>query len=285
MKFKVILLVCAIAACAVTVEAKSNKRQPVVPQQVDTLVMESKNLPSAMKTIVVLPESYFAKGDTVHYPVVYLLNGYGGSCINWPSEIEPRLDSIASHYGMIFVCPSGMNSWYWDSPEHPEMKMETFITTELVPAIDSLYRTNASATKRAIMGLSMGGHGAMWLAMRHPDIFSAAGSTSGGVDATSFPEKWSKKNWLGDYKANPELWAAHSVINLVPDLKPGQLALIVDCGYDDFFFTDNNRFHQALMKHGIDHDFIVRPGEHNRPYWKKSLPYQLQFFSTYFNKH
>lgn len=280
---RMILLLCILISGMGGTEAK-NKEAKRAYVQADTLVMESKNLPSAMKTVVMLPKSYFEKGDTTHYPVVYLLNGHGGSCISWPQEVEPRLDSIASHYGMIFVCPSGMNSWYWDSPERPEMKMETFIINELVPAVDSLYRTDSRAAKRAIMGLSMGGHGAMWLAMRHTDVFSAAGSTSGEVDVVSFPEKCNKKDWLGEYKNNPELWAGHSVINLVPSLKPGQLALIVDCGYSDFLFPDNNRFHQALMKQGIDHDFIVRPGAHNRPYWKNALPYQLQFFSRHFLK-
>lgn len=283
MRFRAILLACAVISCVFGAGARSRAKQPAV-HQIDTIVMESRNLPSAMKSVVVLPESYSAKGDTTHYPVVYLLNGYGGDCNTWPLQVEPRLDSIASHYGMIFVCPSGMDSWYWDSPVDPSMQMETFIITELVPAIDNLYRTVPVAARRAVTGLSMGGHGAMWLAMRHPDVFSAAGSTSGGVDAVSFPEKWKKKNRLGEYRNDPELWAAHSVINLVPGLKPGQLALIFDCGYDDFFFPDNNRFHQALMKQGIDHDFIVRPGGHTRPYWHNALPYQLQFFSRHFLK-
>lgn len=98
---------------------------------------------------------------------------------------------------MIIVCPDGRNSWYWDSPVDPSMQMESFFTDCLIPTVDSLYRTMPARGGRAITGLSMGGHGALWLAWRHPDLFGAAGSMSGGVDIRPFPANWNMADRLG----------------------------------------------------------------------------------------
>jgi S-formylglutathione hydrolase FrmB len=93
----------------------------------------------------------------------------------------------------------------------------------------------------------MGGHGGLWLGIRHSDIFGSAGSTSGGVNIIPFPKNWKMADQLGDYESNKEAWRDHTVINLVPQLKPGQLNIIFDCGVDDFFFEVNNELHQALL--------------------------------------
>ena len=67
--------------------------------------------------------------------------------------------------------------------------MKLFISSELVKYIDEHYKTIADRKGRAITGLSMGGHGAMWNAIRHKDMFGASGSTSGGMDIRPFPKK------------------------------------------------------------------------------------------------
>ena len=130
----------------------------------------------------------------------------------------------------------------------------------------------------------MGGHGALWNAIRHPDVFGAAGSMSGGVDIRPFPKSWNMYKQLGERDAHPEVWDAHTVANLVPQLEPGRLALIFDCGTEDFFLEVNRQFHAALLEKGIPHDFIVRPGAHNNTYWNNSIDYHLLFFQKYFRK-
>ena len=67
----------------------------------------------------------------------------------------------------------------------------------------------------------MGGHGALWLAIRHQDIFGAAGSTSGGVDIRPFPDNWDMKKQLGEYINNKEIWDNHTVINQINKLQDG----------------------------------------------------------------
>lgn len=258
------LLLCIVSLCA---------------QQVDTVTIHSK-MGHDLKNVVILPQSY-AEGNT-RYPVVYLLHGCGGNYASWIT-IKPELPQLASQYNLIIVCPDGMvNSWYWNSPLNKDMQFEDYISDEVIRYTDSHYRTIADRSARAISGLSMGGHGAMWNAIRHRNVFGAAGSISGGLDIRPFPTNWKMQNQLGEFASNKKRWDEHTVINLIPSLKDGDLAIIIDCGVDDFFLEVNRRAHQSLLDHNIKHDYIERPGAHNNAYWNNSIDYQLLFFHKFF---
>lgn len=269
--FVAISLLCVILAI--------NAKECCVNVQGDTIKVPATYIKSPMKVTVIVPDDYCPKGEKA-YPVVYLLNGYGGDYTSWPAI--NTLDSLSSLYDMILVCPDGRDSWYWDSPIDPEMQMESFFIKELVPYIDSNYRTIADANHRAIMGLSMGGHGALWLGMRHSDVFGSAGSTSGGVNILPFSGKWKIAQRLGNYETNKDVWKSHTIINLVDSLQPGQINLIIDCGTEDFFAEVNADLHKKLLDKKIPHDYISRPGKHNWAYWKNSVLYQLLFFNEIF---
>jgi S-formylglutathione hydrolase FrmB len=179
----------------------------------------------------------------------------------------------------------GFASWYFDSPKDSTSRYETYIIDELVPLIDRRYKTRATADGRAISGLSMGGHGALYLAFRHQDVFGAAGSMSGGVDFRPFPDNWELDRRLGVYAQEPENWERNTVVNMLHLLKSATPALIIDCGSEDFFYKVNCRLHDELLYRNIPHDFISRPGVHNLDYWKNAVKYQLLFFNEYFNKN
>lgn len=248
--------------------------------KVDTISVASQGyLETPMRVAVITPES--ARPDA-GYRTVYLLNGYGGDHRAW-LKTQPRLPELADQYGMVIVMPDGRDSWYWDSPVDKGMQMESFITKVLVPYINDNYDVDRRASHRAITGLSMGGHGALWLSMRHPDIFGNAGSMSGGVDIRPFPKSWKMAKRLGDKESNPELWERMTVINLVDSLKPGTLNITFDCGRDDFFAKVNNNLHERLDEAGIAHDYTVRPGAHTHKYWGNSILYHLLFFNEAFN--
>ncbi len=218
------------------------------------------------------------------FRVVYLLHGAYGHERSW-LEIRPDLPDVADRMGFIFVTPRAHNSWYFDSPQRPEVRYETFMSTELITYIDSHYNTIARREGRAITGLSMGGHGALHTALRHPDMFGAVGSTSGGVDFRPFPQNWNILDELGEMAANKQTWDEHVAVNLIDRIENGQLAIIFDCGESDFFLEVNKDLHRRLLGRGIDHDFIQRPGTHNSEYWANALDYQLLFFSKFFNNH
>lgn len=130
----------------------------------------------------------------------------------------------------------------------------------------------------------MGGHGGLYLGIRHQDLFGVAGSMSGGVDIRPFPNNWDMAKRLGSLKDNAETWDKYTVTNLLDLLKPNSLAIIFDCGTEDFFYKVNTELHDKLLERKIPHDFIVRPGAHNWTYWTNSVGYQMLYFSNYFKK-
>lgn len=255
---------------------------PFYAAKVDTVLVKSPSMNKDIKVVIVTPD--IAIGNKAKAcPTVYLLHGYSGNAETWV-KIKPNLPEIADEKGIIFVCPDGKNSWYWDCPKNKDFKYETFISSELINYIDNNYNTIPNKNNRAITGLSMGGHGALFNAMRHKDIFGAAGSTSGGVDIRPFPQNWDMNKHLGEMAANKQSWDEHTVINQINKINTGDLALIIDCGEGDFFLEVNKNLHNRLLARGIDHDFILRPGVHNNQYWKNSIDYQILFFSKYFNQ-
>jgi S-formylglutathione hydrolase FrmB len=248
--------------------------------QTDTIAIRSPSMNKDIKCVVIIPTGQSSSHP--RWPVIYLLHGWSGNYAQWPST-APQLTQEADNLGILFVCPDGgYDSWYFDSPVDPSVRYETFITKELIPYIDAHYPTTADRTHRAITGLSMGGHGALFLAIRHRELFGAAGATSGGVDFRPFPNNWGIKKDLGDYPTHPTEWDTHTVISATDNLRNGELALLFDCGTDDFFLTVNRALHQKLLEKKIDHDYIERPGGHNGAYWRNSIDYQVLFFYKYF---
>ena len=208
---------------------------------VDTLAVHSPSMDRDIPVVAIVPEGVSAAEPC---PVVYLLHGYSGDETAW-LKIKPSLPAIADRERIAFICPGVGNSWYLDSKVREKSLYETFMTRELLPAVEARYPVARDRSGRAITGLSMGGFGAMSLAIKHKGLFGAAGSTSGGLDIRPF---------------------------------------VFDCGYDDFFFEVNNDFHDELLRRGIMHDFYVRPGGHTGAYWGNAIDFQIVFFRNFFAK-
>lgn len=248
-------------------------------QQIDTIDIYSSKMNVRVKNIVILPDGYNKESKT-EYPVIYLLHGYGGNHLSWLKVVKPTLPQLANKYQFIIVCPDGKNSWYWDSPVNPKSQYDTYVSQELVTYIDKHYKTINLPKGRAISGFSMGGHGALWLTLQHPDVFGVCGSMSGGVDIRPFPNNWEMSKVLGSYVNNKSVWDAHTVITNVDKLK--NIPLILDCGEDDFFLEVNENLHKLLLAKKINHTYIITSGEHNSQYWNKAVEWQLAFFVKFF---
>ncbi|WP_114791208.1 alpha/beta hydrolase-fold protein [Niabella yanshanensis] len=251
----------------------------VSASKVDTVLTRSTAMKKDIKAVVITPDSY---NKSKQYPVVYLLHGYSGSYANWPKAAAVR--ESADRLDQIIVCADGgFGSWYWDSPVDPSFKYETYVSQELVAWVDAQYSTIKNPKGRAIAGLSMGGHGALYLAIKHPDVFGATGSMSGGVDIRPFPNNWDMAKRLGKYAEAPDLWEKNTVINMLHLIQPKTLSIIVDCGTEDFFYEVNQELHRQLSYRNIPHDYITRPGGHTCPYWENAVKYQLLFFHNFFS--
>lgn len=248
--------------------------------EADTINVYSASMHKEVRCVVIRPGNY--AGSAKRYPVVYLLHGYGGNYSQWP-RLAPQLKNKADELQLIMVCPDGgIGSWYLDSPVDSGFRYETFVSRELVDYVDAHFRTQPDRNHRAITGLSMGGHGGLYLSIRHRDLYGAGGSTSGGVDIRPFPKNWDLAKRLGDTVCCKQNWENNTVINLVDNLHRGDLKLVIDCGTGDFFLQVNRNLHQKLLQLNIEHDYIERPGAHNSDYWKNSIDYQLLFFKKFF---
>lgn len=248
--------------------------------KVDTIETFSTSMNKKIKTVIITPQSY---SEGKEFPVVYLLHGAGGNYASWVKTV-PQIREYADQYNLIIACPDGnVTSWYFDSPEDKGWKYETYVADELVKWVDKNYKTIKDRKGRAITGLSMGGHGSLYLAFKHQNIFGAAGSMSGGVDLRPFPNNWDISKRLGTYAVYPERWEQNSVINMLHLLTPKSLTLIIDCGTEDFFFKVNENLHQKLLERNIPHDYTTRPGAHNWDYWTNAVNYQLLYMSKFFN--
>ena len=259
--------------------------------RVDTLAIPSAAMHRTYRAAVVLPASY-ARNKQARYPVLYLLHGAFGHFSDWLSKTPDKqlLHRLADQYNLIIVNPEGETfSFYLDSPVKADSQFETYLTREVIPAIDQHYRTVADKRGRVITGLSMGGLGALYLSARHPDLYCAAGSMSGALDLRTWNRKLTPAEaagraqlWapvLGSEANNPERFAANSVLSLLDALGRNGLPFIIDCGVDDGLLDINREVHRRLVYQQVPHDYTERPGGHTWAYWQSALPYQVLFLT------
>lgn len=258
---------------------------------VDSLDVPSAAMNKTYKAAVVLPASYAT--SKVSYPVMYLLHGGSGHFRDWLTQTPDKMlvKNLADQFNLIIVMPEGETfGWYLDSEFDPTNKFETHIIKEVIPKVDGKYRTVKSSKGRVITGLSMGGHGAMYLSTRHPDLFCAAGTMSGAMDMnyTKFRinEDFSKslkdrfQKLLGTSDPTSKVFTDNSIVNMVDAIKKNGLPIIIECGVDDFLIEINRELHRRLVYNNTPHDYIERPGGHSWEYWQNALPYHIMFFNN-----
>lgn len=251
---------------------------------VDTVNIYSNSMHKSFRCVVIKPT--IPKHKSISFPVVYLLHGYSGNYSNWITKV-PALKEYADEYRIMVVCPDGgFSSWYFDSPVDSTMKYDTYISKEVPSYIEEHYPVIKTRNGKAIAGLSMGGHGSIYLGLKHPDIFGACGSMSGGVDMSTLHTRYDVSKRLGDTVTHADNWNNYSVMHLVEQYKKqdqsDSLAIIFDCGTGDIFFNENHALHQKMLQLNIPHDYTERPGKHDWNYWANAVKFQLLFFSNYF---
>jgi len=235
-----------------------------------------------IEAAIMLPTSYAGSAGR-RYPVIYFLDGHSGDGKRlfydfYKNDLLKQSDT----FNVIMIAVGGFNTWYFDSPVKPEIKWQSFLVKELIPYVDAKYRSIAKREGRAITGLSMGGHGAFYTAFRHPEMFLAAGSTSGGVDFRPWPENWDIAAMLGKKTEHEKNWDDNVVVSNLNALPKARMAICFDCGVDDFFLGVNRALHQKMNDMKIAHTYEEYPGGHSQDYWGRSLPKHVEFFGKCF---
>ncbi len=235
----------------------------------------------AVRFNVILPVEYAT--STARYPVLYLLHGYTGDFTDWVTLTN--ITDYARTYREIIVMPEGDNGFYTNSYSDPKRAWEDYIIQDLIPYVDTHFRTITTRQGRAIAGLSMGGYGALKLALKYPQMFCAVASLSGAPAAA----QWSaEKPFLRDQalrqvveaafgpKDNPGR-AANDPFELVKklpaDLRP-QLYLAV--GSSDFLLEENRAFVASLAQLKIPYEYRESPGTHDWWFWDRQIQIVLE---------
>jgi putative tributyrin esterase len=244
-----------------------------------TIQFHSKLVGAQLPYRVILPPWYNpAEGQKPQrYPVLYLLHGLGGHYTNWLEKTKLLNDSF--HFNLIIVTPEGNDGWYTDSATVPRDKYESYILKELIPDVESRFRTIETRAGRSIAGLSMGGYGALKFGLKYPDKFIFVASISGALDAARRSDADPRNAW-GFLRASimqtfgaidSPIRAGNDLHKLVRDFPAERLAslpfIYLDCGTEDGFFATNRDMANILLERKIPHEFRQLPGGHNWAYW------------------
>jgi putative tributyrin esterase len=165
---------------------KKREPRPDRPQLTPNVAMRDVTFHSAalnrdMQYRVVLPAAIIAGAKL---PAIYLLHGGDGSFRDWSNYSDV---ARFAERGLILVMPEGDESYYVNAAERPQDRYEDYIVHDLITDVESKFPVAAGRTNRAIVGVSMGGYGAVKLALSHPDMFVFAGGISPAIDVPSRP--------------------------------------------------------------------------------------------------
>jgi len=236
----------------------------------ETIQFSSNLVGKTLPYDVVLPARYgLISSRQLRYPVIYLLHGWNTHHEAWLSRTA--LTDYAAEHQLIIITPEGNNGWYTDSATTPNDKYESYILQELIPDVDKRFRTIPNRHARAVAGFSMGGYGALKLGFKHPEVFGFVGSLSGALDATSRTDDASIMTTFGDTNSTER--KNNDLFRLAAEFPNDRIAQLpyfyLDCGRDDPWLIQNQRFATSLFERRIPVEFRQLPGKHDWPYWNK----------------
>jgi len=242
--------------------------------------LDSSYVPSLgriMKSVVFLPAGY---DGTRQYPVLYLLHGLWGSYTDWRSRT--RLSTYAAGCSLIIVMPDGENSWYVNALNDPRGRFEDYIVHDLPAAIARSYRIDTA--RAAIAGLSMGGYGALMLAMRHPERYVFAGGLSSYITVpVEIPAGPKRTATAIVHESLPRVFGPDST-SFYPDrdlfelyrrTSPERLPYLyfaagIEDGYSQLL-SAHRELTDSLRGRSIAYEYHELPGRHSWEFWDREI--------------
>ena len=243
----------------------------------------SPSVHDTMRAGILLPTNY---DHSREYPVLFLLHGYSGDETDWTTRTG--LERYTATLSLIVVMPEANNSWYVNSENDTTKQYEDYMLVDLPHYVASLYPIDT--THEAIAGLSMGGYGALELALRHPSRFLFAGDLSGAISVpgiidsvianpnSQIPEKqWSIYpnivKTFGD--SDKKFRDNHNIFVLLRREHADSLPYIfcavgIQDGYTDFL-PAHREFTNMLREYGKLYEYHEVPGIHNWKFWDEEV--------------
>jgi S-formylglutathione hydrolase FrmB len=284
-------ILCATAAfsLAVAMGGCSNVFA-AAPGSVQCDSVPSKILNRPVNYCIDLPAGY--ANSSKRYPVLYFLHGLFGNDHRWidrgGKEIFDRLTTDGTIGQFIVVLPNGGETFYINSEDGKD-RYEDFFVRELVPFIDHHYRTIAAKDARGISGLSMGGYGALHLAMRHANLFGSVAASS-AVLITKLPDplptegRWRFYSRILSHAFGSPIsqayWEENSPLTLAKDPSKFQgLKIYFDVGDQDRYGFEKGAalLDEILDKENYPHTYALRPGGHGWEFLDQYMQHSLRF--------
>jgi S-formylglutathione hydrolase FrmB len=221
-------------------------------------------------TLVILPD----KGEPP-FPTFYLLHGLSDDYSSW--HRRTRIEWYVRDLPLIVVMPDAYRGFYTDNEQGPDYAK--FFAEELVYMVERNFPAKSARGARCVGGLSMGGYGALRLALGHPNVFASANSHSGALLHGSRPPHGpiaaEMKRVFGARPSGSD----HDLLELAERCRRAGKApkLRIDCGYEDELLDDNRTFHERLLELEYPHEYEEFPGGHNWDYWDYHVNLALMF--------
>ncbi|TMK70058.1 MAG: esterase family protein [Actinobacteria bacterium] len=235
------------------------------------------------EVFVYLPPGY-SQHPQRRYPVVYLLHGFPGRPLAFLltvrlGVVEDELYAKDKGQPVILVMPFGSTGTFtdkeWVDGVGQGEDWATFVSHDLVQAIDARYRTIPTPAARAIAGLSEGGYGAINIALHNPDEFSVVESWSGYERAAHISSIFGRN--LEGVPANSPL---DTLAEVAPGLRRAHVYFWFYSGDDDPLRVQNREFANELKQLHIPHRYLVFRGGHNWALWRGQAQRELLTLET-----
>ena len=247
--------------------------------------MQSSVLEVERNYSIYLPKSYTIETGR-RYPVLYLLHGVWGDHTNWVErghiqDVANQLIDGEQSVEMIIVMPDAGTEWdgYFNMDGWP---YETYFFTELIPHIESSYRTKEGRQYRAIAGLSMGGGGATVYGQKYPGMFASVYAISALMTLDEGGGLAERDHKIAELNRTVRENDAVRFVATSDEETREKLRTVrwfVDCGDDDFLLHGNLEFVKEMQNARIPLQFRVRDGGHTWEYWHSALYKILPFVS------
>lgn len=284
MKIRLFLLMGVLAAAVVPTQAAG---------RVECNQVESARMRGAVKYCVLLPPSYDTD-KARRFAVLYYLHGLGDdeqslvSTGGW--NLIERLWEDKSIGEFLIAVPDGGLSFYINSRDG-RAPYEDFFIREFIPLMDKNYRTIARGSSRALLGISMGGYGALRFAFKYTGLFTAVATHSAALaqrvpgELAAAASPGSRLGVFGRVFGTPvdrAFFERNSPFTLVRrSVGLERMKIYFDCGRQDEFGFDagNNDLSELLTQRGVAHEFHLYSGGHGWGYVADHLHESLQFVS------
>jgi putative tributyrin esterase len=208
-------------------------------------------------------------------PVLYFLHGANSG----PTELtqQLKLTDLASAERMVIVVPDGRYSYYTNAKHGSGSRWEDAITTELIGDVEARLPVLRGREHRGVAGISMGGYGAVKIALKHPDLYSFAGSMSGAFDITDrdaslkrWGQTWRKWAIFGVQRSERKDEQIETLLHSAPDVQG--IRWFVSCGETDPLLPASQHFVGAMRARKVDLTLVSTPGGHEWTSWIAAAP-------------